>query len=153
MASSTTRPGGIAQLRSRLPEIIAELPPLSFESAMRVAENTAQGATERATAQYQGDFNIEAEAIDATGTEVHQGQEMSGTFVTGNTLSATSGAHVLHGKAAGVYADWWWFFGEFGTAHGQAAKPFMIPAFEQARTSEWPAAAAVFNKGLEGFGI
>lgn len=122
---------------------------------MRVAEGTAKGATERAGQQYQGDdnFNIEARAIDATGTEVRGGQERVGTWVSGLTLSSTMfGAHVLTGKAAGVYADWYWFFGEFGSMH-QPARPFMLPAFEQARTDEWPGAAAVFNRALEGFGV
>ncbi len=30
----------------------------------------------------------------------------------------------------GILADWYWFFGEFGTHRPQPARPFMIPAVE-----------------------
>lgn len=144
--------GGIAELRSKLPEIIAELPALSLEGAMRVAEATAKGATERASTQYEGSFNIEAKRVSGQGGEVRSGVQQEGKWISGWTLGLGSGPHVIKGEAAGVYADWFWFFGEFGTSH-QPARPFMIPAYQDAFANELPQAEAVFKKKLEAFGV
>jgi HK97 gp10 family phage protein len=131
---------------------MAELPTLTFEAAMMVANATADGANERAEAQYEGSFNIEAKQVGSenlNATEKRGGVKREGTWITGWTLGLGEGPHVLTGKAAGVYADWYWFFGEFGTTH-EPARPFMIPAFESAYANELPQAAAAFKRGVEG---
>ena len=109
--------GGVAELKSALPEIMAKLPPVTMEVAKKTADNIAKRAQERADQQYHGthgNFNIEAR-------------------------------HLSNG--AGVYADWFWFFGEFGTSH-QPARPYMIPALEESYSEIYPEAAAIFKEGL-----
>lgn len=126
--------GGLTSLKSRLPEIMAELPKRSEAVAMEIAELTAEGAKSRAAAQYEGTdpFSIEAELVKA------------GSWVTGHTVQTDGSGAGISGGGGGVFCAWYWFFGEFGTSR-QPARPFMIPAFELALGQVYPAGRAAFT--------
>lgn len=139
------REGGITQLRSELPELIAvDLPRRTQTMCMRVAQLTAERAQANAQGQYSGDFHIEARPLSGAGGEVRGGQQREGTFISGSALTTSGTGGVLRGEGAGVYADWFWFFGEFGTTK-QPPRPFMIPAFEVARREVGAAAKAAYS--------
>jgi HK97 gp10 family phage protein len=143
------RKGGIADFRSALPKIAAELPLRTFEVVMQVANDTVAGAIQRSSAQYKGGpnpFNLEVREVHGEATEARGGKERSGAWVSGWTIDTGGpgkGAHVTHQRAAGIYGDWYWFFGEFGTSH-EPARPFMIPALQEAYTRVHPHAARAF---------
>jgi HK97 gp10 family phage protein len=103
-----------AMLKSRIPEVAAELEARAHELAKLVAEDIAQAATERA-------------------------QSLYGTYESGDHFS-------IHAEGSEVYAEWYWFFGEFGTSH-QPARPFMLPAAEEAR-ARVPVTARGMLRGL-----
>ncbi len=85
-------------LKSRIPEIVVEIPASVGVAIHAGTEAIARDAQTRADAIYHGDdnFNIEAGSND---------------------------------KGYGIMADWYYFFGEFGTSH-QPARPFIFPAAE-----------------------
>ena len=116
-----------AELRSRLPEIAAQLPIRAQAVAMEIAASAAIHARERAMAQYDGDFGITSKEV------------------SGSAERAARGVQTATSTGAGVYAHWYWFFGEFGTVR-QPARPFMIPALEAAYAEVYPKAREVFAR-------
>lgn len=147
--SHKARKGGLAEFRSVLPQIAAELPLLTHKVVQQVAKDAAKDAIRRSAEQYEGTnpFGIEVREVSGD-DETRGGQERSGAWVSGWTASTGgpgAGAHVIHEPASGIYADWYWFFGEFGTSH-QPARPFMVPALEQAYAKVYPTAAAAFKQ-------
>jgi HK97 gp10 family phage protein len=91
-------------LKSRIPEIIGQLPARAKGLEMTLAQETADAAQSRAP------------------------------VATGNLKNSIEARSVPSGAA--VYAAFYWFLVEFGTAN-QPANPYMTPAYEQAYASIW----------------
>ncbi len=111
--------GSIAEFRSTFAQIARDLEPLTAEVAASVAHGIRDGAVQRSEGQYKGS--------NPFGLEVKPG--LTTDF----------------GKGVGIYADWYWFFGEFGTST-QAARPYMVPALEEEYGKVYPKARAAFSR-------
>lgn len=88
-----------ATLESRFPEIIAELRPKVSAAVKVSAETIAEDAGAAAPVGPTGELGQSIEARNEGVAEY------------------------------GIYAAWYWFFPEFGTAHS-APEPYMLPAVE-----------------------
>lgn len=116
----------LVEFKSRLPEIMAKLPAITHETAVRGAEKIRDRAEEKARMQYDK---------GAAHTPREESDPSRPFNIEAGSLN----------EGGAVFADWYYHFGEFGTSR-QPARPFLIPALEEIFPEIWGEAGAAIKE-------
>lgn len=118
--------------KSRIPEIAAELATQAGRVAQKAAERIAEDARSSAPDQPPYGKGLKSDIQARTGEIKYGGRARFASVAYQYGYRTPTSRGVVSDAAFGVFAPWYWYLPEFGTAHS-GSQPFMIPAVEKVR--------------------